>query len=114
MSKAQASSNLRAPSFSAEAALGSQPRAPQGASSYPPGPGQRARRRVPAGGVEPPPLPSLPAPLQTSLGLLSDRPIQYNLPLRANQLSHSGTHYVFGVKRYQHLKPHCPLGPKSL
>lgn len=87
---------------------GVQPRAGPGAGSDPRG--HRARRRGPARGRGASALPPPPAPLQTLLRTF--------LPLaQFNKTTLKGkpsfTHYVFGVKRYQHLKPHCPLGPKS-
>lgn len=75
VSKAPASSNLRAHSFSAGAAPGSQPRALPGAGSHPPGHRARLRgpgraRRVAAAPFEAP-LPPDPSP-----GLPSSGPIQ--------------------------------------
>lgn len=83
------------------------------------GPGQALAPTLaatgPGAGVRPgavePQSPSPPAPLQTLLRTFLSL-AQFNKTTLKGKPSF--THYVFGVKRYQHLKPHCPLGPKSL
>lgn len=112
MSKTQASADLRAHSFGGRAAPGIRrgPRAALAPTHAARGPGSG----VPSGGDEPPPLLSQPAPLQTLLPASLLRQFNKTCPSREPCFHTRGTHYVFGVKRYQHLKPHCPLGPKSL